>query len=90
MATQHTTRLCSLAEAIGKHEACPEDSCPFWDPGGAALDGRCAFEELGVAPDAVLATWLLEIREKLTDLSSEEEERVMRGVFHHLLNESSE
>ena len=90
MAIQHTTRLCSLAAAVGKSEACPEDSCPFWEPGGAALGGRCAIEELGIAPDAALATWLLEIREKLAAGSSEEEERAMRGIFHHLLNDSSE
>lgn len=90
MATQQTTRLCTLAAAVGKSEACPEYSCPFWEPGGAALGGRCAIEELGIAPDAALATWLLEIREKLAAGSSEEEERVLRGVFHHLINGSPE
>jgi hypothetical protein len=90
MAIQHATRLCSLATAVGRSEACPEGSCPFWEPGGAALGGRCTFEQLGVEPDATLAAWLLEIREKLAGASSEEEERAMRGVFHHLLNESTE
>jgi hypothetical protein len=90
MAIEHTTRLCSLKATVGKAEACPEDSCPFWDPGGAVLGGRCAVEELGVVADAELATWLLEIREKLTAASSEEEQRAMRSVFHQLLNDSSE
>ncbi|HEU5477807.1 MAG TPA: hypothetical protein VFU64_08300 [Gaiellaceae bacterium] len=90
MAIEHSTRLCSLEAAVGKAEACPEDSCPFWEPGGAALGARCAVEELGVEADAELATWLLEIRERLTAASSEEEERAMRSAFHHLLNESSE
>jgi hypothetical protein len=90
MTVTHTTRLCSLEAAVGKTEACPEDACPFWEPGGAALGGRCAFEEVGVAPDAALATWLLEIRQKLEATSPEDEERAMRAVFHHLLNDSAE
>ena len=90
MTTQQETRLCSLEAAVGKFEACPEDACPFWEPGGAALGGRCAFEEVGVVPDAALATWLLEIREKLAAASSEDAEREMRAVFHLLLNESAE
>ncbi len=48
----------------------PEDACPFWEPGGAALVGRCAFEELDVAADAALATWLLELRERLASAES--------------------
>ena len=90
MGIEPATRLCSLEAAVGEAEACPQDSCPFWEPGGAALGGRCAVEGLGVEADAALAAWLLEIRERLTAASSEEEERAMRGAFHHLLNESSE
>ena len=89
MAIGHSTRLCSLEAAVGKTDACPEDSCPFWEPGGAALGARCAVEGLGVEADAALATWLLGIRERLTGASSEEE-RALRSAFHHLLNESSE
>jgi hypothetical protein len=90
MAVQHSTRLCSLATAAGRAEACPEDACPFWEPGGAALGGRCAIERLGVVADDALASWLLEIRGKLEAASSEDEERALRGVFHQLLNGSSE
>ena len=90
MVTEQPTRLCSLDAAVGKREACPGDACPFWEPGGAALGGRCAVEELGVVADAALATWLLEIREGLAAASSDEEERAMHSVFHHLLNDSSE
>jgi hypothetical protein len=88
--THDQHRFCSLATAIGKSEACPEAACPFWEPGGAALDGNCAFEQLGVSADAHLATWLLEIRARLESASSAEEERVLRGAFHHLLNSSEE
>ncbi|HEU5215703.1 MAG TPA: hypothetical protein VFU30_09205 [Gaiellaceae bacterium] len=90
MAGTQTTRLCSLEAAVGKTEACAADACPFWEPGGAALGGRCAFDEVGIVPNAALATWLLEIRGRLASASSEDEERAMRAVFHHLLNESAE
>jgi len=90
MALQQTTRLCSLESAVGNTEACPEDACPFWEPGGAAVGGRCAVEALGVATDPELATWLLEIREKLAAPSSDEDEHVMRSVFHQLLNDATE
>jgi hypothetical protein len=92
MAMEQTTRLCRLEAAVGKFEECPEDACPFWDPGGAALHGRCAVDELGVlADDGPLASWLLEIRRKLAAAaSSEDEQHAMRSVFHQLLNDSSE
>ena len=84
------TRLCSLEAAVGRSEACPEDGCPFWEPGGAALAGRCAFEELGLSADAGLATWLLEIRGRLETASSVAEERAIRTAFHHLINGTKE
>jgi hypothetical protein len=90
MATKDATRLCSLEVAVGKNGICPEETCPFWEPGGAALSGRCAVEELGGLTDAPVATWLLEIREKLFAASSEEDERAMHAVFHQLLNSSPE
>jgi len=90
MVMEQTTRLCRLEAAVGKAEECPEDACPFWEPGGAALNARCAVEELGVAADADLARWLLEIRGKLAAASSADEQRTMRSVFHQLLNDSSE
>jgi hypothetical protein len=90
MTTQQITRLCSLETAVGRSEACPEDACPFWEPGGAALGGRCAFEQLGVAADEELAAWLLEIRGRLESASSAEDERALRSAFHHLLNGSPE
>src|SRR5690242_14698812 len=95
MEIEHTTRLCTLERAVGRLELCPKGACPFWEPGGAALGGRCAFEQLcpkgacpfwepggaalggrcafeqlDVAADAPLATWLLEIRERLASAES--------------------
>jgi hypothetical protein len=90
MTSTKTTRQCSLEAAVGKTAACSAGACPFWEPGGAALGGRCAFEQLGVAPDAGLASWLLEIRERLEAAGSAEEERAVRSAFHQLLNDSVE
>ena len=90
METEHTTRLCTLEAAVGKVEACPEDSCPFWEPGGAALVGRCAFEELDVAADAALATWLLELRERLATAESTTAAAEAHSLFSHLLNDAAE
>jgi hypothetical protein len=90
MELQHTTRLCTLEGAVGRLEACPEGACPFWEPGGAALEGRCAFEELDVEADAELATWLLEIRERLASAESTAAADEARRLFSHLLNDSAE
>jgi hypothetical protein len=90
MAIESTTRLCSLEATVGKLEACPEGACPFWEPGGAALDGRCAFEELDVTADAALAGWLLEIRERMASAESTVAADAARSLFSHLLNESAE
>jgi hypothetical protein len=90
MAITHPTRLCSLEAVVGKAQACPEDACPFWEPGGAVLGGRCAFDELGVATNAEFASWLLEIRGRLDSAGSSEAEDAVRHQFRHLLNESSE
>jgi hypothetical protein len=90
MAMTDTKRLCTLEATVGRSEACPEDGCPFWEPGGAALGGRCAFEELGITADEALATWLLEIRERLDSARSTAEADEVRRLFGHLLNQSAE
>lgn len=67
-------------------EACPEERCVFWEPGGAVLEGSCLIERLGVArEDAELAAYLLETRERLErtrDLA--EAERAHRDFAHRL------
>jgi hypothetical protein len=90
MAIECTTRLCSLESAVGRCEACPEGACPFWEPGGAVLDGRCAVEELDLAADAALAAWLLEIRARLASAQSTAAADAAHSLFSHLLNESAE
>lgn len=90
MATEHSTRVCTLEETVGTHGACPEGACPFWEPGGAVLGGRCAFEALDVTADAALANWLLEIRERLGSAESTVAADEARTLFRHLLNGSEE
>ena len=90
MEIEHSTRLCSLEAAVGRLEACAEGACPFWEPGGAALGGRCAFEQLDIAADAPLATWMLEIRERLASAESTAAADEAHTLFCHLLNGSSE
>jgi len=57
--------LCRLEQAMGRSAACPEGHCPFWEPGGAVLEGRCAFEEVDFARDLDTARWLIGIRERV-------------------------
>jgi hypothetical protein len=90
MENEAPTHLCSLEAAVGRLEACPEGACPFWEPGGAALGGRCAFEELDITADAELAAWLLEIRERLASSESTAAADAARSLFRHLLNGATE
>ena len=90
MTSETTSRLCSLELAVGRTGACPEEACPFWERGGAALDGRCAFEPLDLARQGSLVGLLFEIRERLDSASSAEEAHAELSHLRHLLNESSE
>lgn len=52
--------------AHGVTEPCPGERCPYWEPGGAVIDGNCLIERLGVdVRRADLAAYLLETRERL-------------------------
>lgn len=65
--SQFEPKQCTLSVAArGAVQACPEERCVFWEPGGAVLEGKCLIERLGVAvDDAELAAYLLETRERL-------------------------
>jgi hypothetical protein len=84
------TRLCALEHAVGRSVSCPESGCPFWEPGGPALPGRCAFEQLELSGRPELARELLRIRELLESPASADAERESRHLFHRLLNESED
>ena len=83
-------RLCRLAAAIGQTEACPEAACAFWEPGGAVLAGRCAFERLDVSAKPELASMLLDTRHALESARSRAEARDLRRRVSHLLNEDED
>jgi hypothetical protein len=58
-----TSRLCRLNEALGVTEECPEEACPFREPGGAVVAGRCAFDErLDLSGRRDMAGFLMQIR----------------------------
>lgn len=57
-------KSCALQDAAGRVEACPGEGCPFWEEGGAVLEGGCAIERLSLdlARRPELTQYLLEIR----------------------------
>jgi hypothetical protein len=83
-------RLCRLERIRGRVEACPEDHCPFWEPGGAVVEGGCAFERVGLRVDPELANWLLEIRATLESARTRAEQSETLRLYHRLLNDACE
>jgi hypothetical protein len=79
-----STRLCRVRYAVGHEEACPEAGCPFWEPGGAALDGRCAVERLDLDGRPRLAAWLQQIRKELASTSVRDVEDARRRLYRLL------
>jgi hypothetical protein len=82
-------RLCKLQQEVGRVEVCPVGGCAFWEPGGAVLEGRCAFDGLDVSGNPELAALLLEIRRGLESAASAEERDRARRRFHELLDQSN-
>jgi hypothetical protein len=82
------TRLCRLERALGVDAACPEGRCPFWEPGGAALDGRCVVEGIDFSRDREVAGWLLGVRRRLEETTPSGEDP--GNEFRRALNDSLE
>jgi len=82
--------ICRLEHTAGRSAPCPESACPFWEPGGAVLEGRCAFERLDLEGRPEVAAELLCVRRLLESAVTTEEERHARHLFHQALNESSD
>jgi hypothetical protein len=80
-------KLCRLQYTMGRLEPCPEEGCPFWEPGGAVLEGRCVIEQLDVFRDPDVVSWLLSMRKELESARSQAEEAAARRRFHRLLDE---
>jgi len=63
-------------------EVCPEDRCVFWESGGAVLKGTCLVERLGIdLRDTELATYLLEVRERVERSRDSDEAEVAHREF---------
>jgi hypothetical protein len=82
------SRICRLEQVTGREAPCPEAGCPFWEPGGAVLEGRCAFERLDLEGRPQVVSELLRVRRLLESAVSEAEERDARHLFHRALNQS--
>lgn len=79
-------RMCRFAALLGQSEVCPREACVFWEPGGAVLEGRCAFERLDLSARPELAALLLDLRRALESAQTLEEKREVRGRLYRLLN----
>jgi len=82
-------RPCRLDALAGGESLCPEEGCPFWEPGGAVLEGRCAFERLDLAGRPALVSELLRVRERLGARAAGKDARALH-LYHQLLNESGD
>jgi hypothetical protein len=78
------TKLCRLQYTAGRVEACPGSACPFWDPGGAVLQGRCSLDGIDLVARADVAHLLLHIRKDL-ELAETHAEVSSRRLFYRLL-----
>ncbi len=80
------THRCRLAALAQRDEACTS-SCPFWEPGGAVLEGRCAFETVELEGRAPLVMELLELRQRFRELGVDAHVQELRHAFHRIVNE---
>lgn len=83
------TRTCRLDSLAGTTTLCTEGDCPFWEPGGAVLDGRCAFEGLDLLRRPAVVSELLRLREELAAATPGEGGTALHG-YRRLLNESGQ
>jgi hypothetical protein len=83
-------RLCRFAAVLGRTEVCPREACAFWEPGGAVLEGRCAFEQLDLSARPELAALLLDLRRRLESAETHAEEKEVLRRLYRLLNEEAD
>jgi hypothetical protein len=82
-------RPCPLDALAGVAMLCSEGECPFWEPGGAVLEGRCAFEKIDLVHRPEVVSELLRLRETLVAAAPGEGGGALHS-HHRLLNESDE
>ena len=80
---------CRLDALAGRDVPC-SGRCPFWDPGGAVLDGRCMFELIDLSGRPAVVAELRAVRDELRAVGSGDEAAAIRHRFHRLINESGE
>ena len=80
-------KLCRLERAVGREALCTFERCPFWEEGGAVVEGGCALERLGIDLDSSpgFAQWLLEMRHKLAEARTPEERAEALRLFQEVL-----
>ena len=84
------SRICRLEQVSERDAPCPEVGCPFWESGGAVLEGRCAFERLDLEGRPQIAAELLGVRRLLESAVSDAEQRHARHLFARALNQSAD
>ena len=83
--------LCTIEVASGLgRAACPGPVCPFWEPGGAVLAGRCAFDEIDLDRRAEVARELVRLRDELSSLQEDGAGAQLMHRYHRLLNTSDD
>lgn len=82
--------VCRIDALAGCTTRCPEDACPFWEPGGAVLEGRCMFELVDLDGRPAVVAELRSLRDRLGSADTADEETRLRHDYHRLLNESGE
>lgn len=55
-------KRCRIEETLGMEGVCPEEPCPFWERGGMAGYGGCAFEKVDLVNHPEIAEWLFQTR----------------------------
>ena len=80
-------RLCRLQRSVGVVEDCTEHGCRFWEPGGAALDGRCAFETIDIERHPQLTARLRELRTQLESVPAAQHEHEAHAMLLRLLHQ---
>jgi hypothetical protein len=77
---------CRLAAVAQRDEACAS-TCPFWEPGGAVLDGRCAFDAVELGGRTPLVMELLELRQRFHEAGVDAHLDELRHTFRRIINE---
>lgn len=75
---------------LGDGERCTRSDCLYWEPGGATVWGRCAFENVDLRRQPDLVAALRRIRDQTEDDRSAEDEAQLRHLFHRLLSQGRE